>query len=360
MILLLVTLAQWSTGFLLLGRLRGCRNNPPHQSITGEQLSVIIPARNEEANLPRLLRSLTTQSVQPSEIIVMDDHSTDQTAAIAQAHGAHVIASPPLPDGWRGKTWACHQGALAATGSRFLFLDADTWFEADGLSQVLAEFSALGGGAFSIAPFHKVQDFYEQFSACFNLIMHASTGAFTMLGDGFRRQNLLGQFLLIDRAAYEKVGGHETVKNRILENFWLSQSLRSAHVPLHCRSGRGVFSFRMYPGGWRQLIEGWTKGFAGGAGQTPRPILLLIIVWLGGLFSVPIDMAVAGRPLVWLPVYGLCVLQIAWMLRRIGTFRWSTALFYPVFMVFFFVVFARSVRRSGKTVTWKGRTLRAG
>ncbi len=113
-IILFVALALWSAGFLLLGRLRPCARAgaaaPPLS------VSVIIPARNEEHNLPTLLRSLASQAVKPHEILVVDDGSTDRTAEVARQLGATVIASKPLPDGWRGKTWACHQGAQAATG----------------------------------------------------------------------------------------------------------------------------------------------------------------------------------------------------------------------------------------------------
>ena len=359
MILLLVTLAQWAAGFLVLGRLRQCVSAAVWESASVEGLSIIIPARNEEENLPTLLRSLATQSVRPKEIIVVDDASTDYTAGVACQNGARVVNSLPLPEGWRGKTWACHQGAQAAAGQILLFLDGDTWFEPDGLARVLTEFQVAGGGALSVAPFHVLRDFHEQFSAFFNLVMLAGTGAFTMLGDRYPQRGLLGQFLLIDRAAYQRAGGHEAVKGRILENFWFSKQLRNANVPMRCRSGRGVFSFRMYSEGWRQLVEGWTKGFASGAGQTPLPILLLTIVWLGGLFFAPIGVVTTGAPLLWLAVYGLCAVQVAWLLRRAGTFHWSAAFFYPVLVLFFFAVFTRSVFRSGKTVSWKGRKIRA-
>ena len=138
LILLLVTLALWAAGFLLLRRLRPCAEvSAPRPTPT---VSIIIPARNEEHNLPTLLRSLAAQSVKPHEIIVVDDGSTDRTAEVARQLGATVIASQPLPDGWRGKTWACHQGAQAATGELLLFVDADTWFEPDGLARVLSAY----------------------------------------------------------------------------------------------------------------------------------------------------------------------------------------------------------------------------
>ena len=359
--LLVVTLALWFAGWIVLGRVRLCGGGEADPFARAGQLSLIIPARNEEQNLPTLLRSLAAQAIRPHEIIVVDDASTDRTAEVAREHGARVIHSQPLPDGWRGKTWACHQGAQAATGDLLLFLDADTWFEAGGLRRVLAEFQAAGGGVLSVAPHHAVRDFHEQFSAFFNLVMLAGTGAFTLRGDRLTPRGLLGQFMLIERAAYQRVGGHEAVKGRILENFWLAEQLHAAAVPLRCRGGRGVFAFRMYPRGWREVVDGWTKGFASGAGRTPLPILLLIIAWMIGLMTAPLGWAFGGQPLLWLGAYALGVAQIGWLLRRVGTFHWSTALFYPVPLVFYFVVFARSLRRSrGKhTVAWKGRQISA-
>jgi 4,4'-diaponeurosporenoate glycosyltransferase len=361
MIALAVTLALWFAGWIVLGRVRRCGCGESNQSVRAGQLSIIIPARNEEQSLPTLLRSLVAQSIRPREIIVVDDASTDRTAEVAREHGVRVMNSLPLPEGWRGKTWACHQGAQSATGELLLFLDADTWFEPDGLQQVLAEFQAAGGGVLSVAPYHVVRNFHEQFSALFNLVMLAGTGAFTLRGDRLAPRGLLGQFMLIERAAYQRLGGHEAVKGRILENFRLAERLRAAGVPLRCRGGRGVFAFRMYPQGWREVVDGWTKGFASGAGQTPLPILLLIIAWMIGLMTAPLGLAFAGKPLLWLAAYGLCAAQVLQMLRCVGTFHWSTALLYPAPLVFYFVVFARSVSRARnkQTVAWKGRQIRA-
>ena len=114
MILLVITLALWFAGWIVLGRIKNCGDGAG-EKVSSAQLSIIIPARNEEQNLPTLLRSIAAQSAQAHEIIVLDDASTDRTAEVAAQFGARVINSQPLPDGWRGKTWACHQGALAAT-----------------------------------------------------------------------------------------------------------------------------------------------------------------------------------------------------------------------------------------------------
>lgn len=344
LILLLGTLALWAAGFVVLARLRPAAAASKPVPSTG--VSVIIPARNEESNLPRLLRSLAAPSAPPREIWVVDDGSTDRTAEVARELGATVIASPPLPDGWRGKTWACHHGAQAATSELLLFLDADTWFEPDGLSRIL---SGYPGGAFSVGPYHAVRQLYEDLSLFFNLNMTVGTVP----------NGLFGQMLLVDRASYQRIGGHEAVKGRILENFWMAGQLRAAGVTVRSVAGRGLFSFRMYPRGLRELIEGWTKGFASGAGQTPRGTLLLIVAWMSGLMLAPLGWWVTGDGLRWGAAYLLCAAQVGWLSRHLGAFRWGSALLYPVPLVFFFAVFARSALRSGKQVTWKGRAIRA-
>ena len=130
--------------------------------------------------------------------------------------------------------------------------------------------------------------------------------------------------LLVDRESYRRVGGHETVQGRILENFWLAGQFRAAGIPVRSVSGRGVFSFRMYPNGLRELIEGWTKGFASGAGQTPRGTLLLIVAWMIGLMLAPLGWLVTGDWLRWGALYLLCAAQVAWFSRQVGAFRWFT------------------------------------
>ena len=358
MTLPIILASLWLAGWMVLGRIKAC---PPAADVTAvrkQELSVIIPARNEEYNLPRLLDSLRGQPVPPDEIIVVNDASTDRTAAVARELGAIVLEAPSLPDGWRGKTWACYQGALQAKGEWLLFLDADTWFEPAGLPAVLAEF-AQRGGALSVAPWHRVEKLHEQFSVFFNLIMLAGTGGFTLLGDRLSPRGLLGQFLLIEAAAYRRIGGHEAVKGQILENFRLAEKLRPAGVPLRCRGGRGVFSFRMYPLGWREMMDGWVKGFATGAGKTPVPLLLLVIAWLSGLLMAAGGLFSAHIAPLGCVVYGLYAAQVAWLMRRVGTFRWTTAVLFPVPLIFYFAVFTRSVWRATrkKSVTWKGRQI---
>jgi 4,4'-diaponeurosporenoate glycosyltransferase len=306
-------------------------------------LSIIVPARNESENLPRLLRSIRGQRIQPAQVIVVDDASTDRTADIAREFGATVISPPELPEGWRGKTWACQHGANAASGELLLFLDADTWFEENGLAEVLAMYD---GGAFSVGPWHAVVRAHEQMSAYFNLVMNCA-----VVPNG-----LFGQMLLVEKDSYQHVGGHEAVKGRILENLALAGEFRRQGLAVRSFGGRGMLSFRMYPEGLRQLTDGWIKAFSSGAGETPIGVILAVILWLTGMM-----LAASLLPLGWVSavVYLLFVVQLAPAFWRVGSFRWYLALIYPIPLIFFFCVFALSALRSKKPVLWKGRTIRA-
>ena len=201
-------------GFLLIRRVPTC---PSAQSHHATSLSIVIPARNEEANLPRLLQSIAVSAVRPTEILVVDDASTDNTARIAQSLGATVIPSVPLPEGWTGKTWACHQGAQRAIGDHLLFLDADTFFVDRGLDRLVARWVAErdSGLVLSLLPYHAMSANYEQLSLFFIVLMAGGAGGF-----GFVSQpRLFGQSLLIAKETYFAVGGHAAVRGFVLENF---------------------------------------------------------------------------------------------------------------------------------------------
>lgn len=357
---LLVVAGLWALGFVFLYRVPVCRRTPV--ASPAFTLSVIVPARDEEDNLPGLLGSLTGQNPPPDEIIVVDDASQDRTAAVAQAGGARVVKAPPLPVGWRGKTWACHQGAGQAIGSVLLFLDADTRIEPGALCAIRDTY-ARRPGVLSICPYHAVRKFHEQASAFFNLLMTAGTGAFTLFGARIQPHGLFGPFLMVDRLAYLKIGGHEAVKGRILENFFMAPLFARAGVPMQCYGGRGAVNVRMYPHSLGELAAGWSKAFVTGAAQTPRVLLLAICAWMAGsLVAVGLlilSLVNGENAALWLAVYGLYVVQIHSMLVRIGSFRWFVAPGYPVGILFYLLVFMRALVQGWmkKDVAWKGRRI---
>src|SRR5579871_4650986 len=264
--------------FLLLWRVPVCRS---HFAGGHEALSLIIPARNEEKNLPKLLGSLRASARQPTEVLVIDDGSTDGTSTVAENQGATVFFSRPLPRGWTGKNWSCYQGAEKANADVLLFLDADTWFAPNGYEQLANAYFDAGDSAvaISILPFHVVQEPFEELSLFFNLLMAMGAGGFGALG----APRLFGQSMIISRDLYNASGGHRAVSSNILENFALSKRLSQFGGRCVCFGGRGVLNVRMFPQGITQLNEGWMKAFAEGAATSAPAVLIVSIIWLTAL-----------------------------------------------------------------------------
>lgn len=353
----------WALGFVLLRRVPACPpllRGGPYPS-----LSIIIPARNEAGNLASLLPSIHAQRAGPGEVLVADDASTDDTVAIARRHGARVVRIPPLPDGWRGKTWACMQAAGCASGEVLLFLDADTVLEPDALERMWAAYLTGDCRALSLGPYHDVRRPYEQLSAIFNVVMYMGMGSFSGFGSPDRPHGLFGPCLLIDGEVYRRYGGHASVRGEILEHLALGRRLRQAGVRMRCLGGRGVLRIRMYPDGLSSLIEGWTKAFAAGAAKTDPLILAGIVAWMtGGMLAFILTALAPAWPWV-SPVhvvgYAAYSLSLFGMVRPIGRFSFWSCLLYPVLLMAFFAIFFRSayLRKTGQGVTWKGRTIGA-
>lgn len=360
-ILILSAILGLLAGLYFFLRIPLCRKNSNGK--TAKRLSLIIPARNEQDNIPVILGSLRLQELKPLEVIVVDDNSTDRTKEIALSFGATVVDSKPLPDGWTGKNWACHQGAKSAKGEIFLFLDADTKLESDGLLKIIATFED-SKGVVSICPYHKIKKVYENLSSFFNIIMMAGSNAFTFKANNASNKGLFGQCMILSKDDYEKVGGHEAVKGKILENFFLSQKFSENLIPTRCYGGKGTISMRMFPRGLADLMRGWSKAFASGAGNTQKIILVATILWISGgiiAFILPVYVFYQnygiGFKIVWPCIYLLYVIQILWMVRRIGAFSFLTGILFPVHLVFYNIVFAKSLFSLifMKKVKWKDR-----
>ena len=365
-VLLLLVLVAAAVPVLLL---RDLRTVPPGRaSTTGPSVSVVVPARDEEQSLPALLAALHASTVPVAEVVVVDDGSRDRTAAVAWEGGARVLAAGSPPPGWTGKAWACHVGAEATTGDLLLFLDADTVLAPDALGGLL-ELQEQHGGLVSVQPHHRVPEAYEQLSAYFNVVALMSSDAFT--AGSSRRPMAFGPCLLTSRHDHDAVGGHAVVRNEILDDVRLAQAYDRAGLPVTCAAGGPAVSMRSYPGGLAQLVSGWTKNIASGAAAAAPRASLATVLWIsahhavaaGALLSavgavVGRDLA-AGSAVVWVLGWLVTSWQLRTLLRRAGSFRWWTWLLFPVPLLAFDLVFARSalltvVRRS---VRWRGRTV---
>lgn len=356
----------------LLRDLRTLPRTEAHRPEAG-LVSVVVPARDEEASLPDLLESLRQLPVAVREVVVVDDGSQDATAEVARAGGAIVLPAGEPPAGWTGKAWACHVGAAATTGDLLLFLDADTRLDADALDGLLAVHDGYPG-LVSVQPFHAVVRPYEQLSSYFNAVSILASGAFRRRPSG--RPMAFGPCLLTARAAYERAGGHAAVRQEVLDDVRLAAAYHRAGLPVRCAVGGRAVRMRSYPGGLRQLVGGWTKNFASGASATAPGPGLGAVAWVSAHHAVAVGAVLAavalltgrdvplahGHPALW----GLAWVLVAWQLRstlrRLGSFRWWTWALFPAPLLAFDLVFARSLVRTvvRRSVRWSGREVRLG
>lgn len=364
-VLLLVALtgAWWLLRDLRRVPRGACRDGSP-------SVSVVVPARDEESTLPALLASLQRLGTPSSEVVVVDDGSRDATAAVARAAGATVVAATAPPRGWTGKAWACHLGVGATSGDLLLFLDADTVLEPDALDGLLA-LHERHGGLVSVQPFHAVVRPYEQLSSYFNVMSLLASGAFTRRRA--TRPMAFGPCLLTSRADYERAGGHEAVRGEILDDVQLAAAYDRAGLPVRCAVGGDAIRMRSYPGGLRQLADGWTKNFASGASAAAPGPTLAAVLWVSAHHAVAVGAllalveAVTGRgasltvagPVLWALAWVAVAAQLGWILGRVGAFRWWTWALFPVCLLAFDAIFGWSaVHTVGRrSVRWRGRTV---
>lgn len=344
----------WALGWILLwrvpvpGRVEAGAARPP--------VSVVVPARDEAANLPVLLGSLVPQIGPADEVLVVDDHSCDGTGEVALAAGARVLAAPALPEGWAGKQWACHTGAAAAANEVLVFLDADTRLEPGGLDRIVQ--LSTDGGLTSIQPFHLVPRWQERLAAFFNIVGMMGTAACTPLGTRIQPGGAFGPCLASTAADYRASGGHDAARASVLDDVAIARAYRRAGLVVRVLGGRGTITFRMYPRGLRDLVAGFTKNMASAAIAVRPPAAMAVAGWLAAC-AAPLVLAGRVPGPVTVACYVAVVLQLIVHLRRLGTFGPVVALAYPVALAVFLVVFARSlvVTYVLGRVSWKGRSV---
>ena len=347
------------------------------------RLSIIIPARNEEKNLALLLGGLRNQTLDIHEIICVDDGSSDQTASIATAFGTRLITAAPKPAGWLGKSWACQQGGDAATGELLLFLDADVRLSLAGLGKLLKAHQRTGR-VISVMPYHQIENKTEALSLFFNCIQMGANGLGLPAGRDQKKQEqknlkqknkksshpyqigLYGPVILISQADYQAVGGHAAIKDSIVDDMALGEKLRAKEIPFALFLGDHDVSYRMYGGGLRELVQGWTKNQAAGVAKTPLLILVLVFFWITAVASAPLYLALnlVWQQWLWAGIlavfYAIWVLELIRIARHIGSFSVSSIFFYPLLLIFYLLIFLRSMAKKilGQPVIWKDREIR--
>jgi glycosyltransferase involved in cell wall biosynthesis len=237
------------------------------------ELTVIVPARNEEDCLGACLESLVSQSNdffqlgRDWELLVVDDGSTDRTRAIAMDYsdrlrGVILLSPAKLEKGWTGKANACWTAAQRARGQWLLFTDADTLHEPGNLRRAMHEAEKHAVGVLSYSPRQLVNGLWQR--ALMPLVFSELALAYPpekVSNPELRIAAANGQFLLASRKAYDAIGGHASVKGDILEDVELAFLAKKRKVGLRFRYAADALSTRMYRSAGA-MIEGWTKNLA--------------------------------------------------------------------------------------------------
>jgi glycosyltransferase involved in cell wall biosynthesis len=256
-----------------------------------ERVSVIIPARNEEGNIARVVRSLANQ---PGlrEILVVDDQSLDRTGEILAALEAEipllrVLHVESLPDGWMGKTHAVAVGARAATGDWLLFTDADTEHLAGSLAELLKRAEDEHADLLSVSPGQVTPTWWEKSVIPSVYVKLACLFDFDEVSDPRSPAAAAnGQYLLVRKEIYERSGGHEAVKSAILEDVELARRIKALGGKLIFLPGAPWVRTRMYRT-FREMWRGWTKNlYLLYGGNIPRMLKAIAALWLLDVFTV--------------------------------------------------------------------------
>jgi chlorobactene glucosyltransferase len=271
---------------------------------TVNRLSILIPARNEEGNIDKLLDSIAQQHLLPFEVLVADDHSTDGTAAQAatfmgKVPGLRIITPPERPPNWKGKNWACHVLSEQAQGTHLLFLDADVTL-APGALQELSGALSSGAGMITVWPWQILTHFWEKAALT---TMYFSLLAFLPAEYSFRKPRWMpgflyqrfkpmfaaacGQFLCFEKSVYQRAGGHRAVSNEIVEDVALARRVLSSGDSVLMLNGTGSVFCKMYDSD-ASLFQGLRKNFFAGFGYHYAPFLLMGLLHLWAYFLAPI------------------------------------------------------------------------
>ena len=333
--------------------------------------SILVPARNEADHIERCVRSLLAQRYPDFEVLVLDDHSSDETWQILSRLAAEdgrlqLLKGQPLPDGWLGKHWACHQLAQRASGQLLLFTDADTRHHPDTLEAAVAALQAEQADLLSALPRQEVITWGERLVVP---LIPWSIGAFVPLALAYRLPGPglavgVGQFMLFKRRAYEAIGGYQAVKQHVVDDITLAQRIKASGLRWRLVDGGQHVCCRMYQN-FGQAREGLSKNLFG-AFNYNAPFFIFVWTWLAIVFVGPpllLILSLVGLPLP-LTIKTLSGLAMGLALPSWGIVYWQFRL--PLYLIFLYpLTIMLAVYLATRSLilsltgqaTWKGRRL---
>jgi len=360
-VLSIIAFVAWSLAFLrAVINLALARRIPTDVDPSPRPLvSMIIPARNESRAIGETLRRLLAQDYEQFELIVVDDRSTDGTGEIARSFRDPrivVIDGEETPAGWLGKPWALQQGSRRARGELLLFLDADIHYEPHALRAAVDRLQRNDLALVALLPRFEMRGFWEHVAMPMLAIV-----AFAVLPVWISNRTKLsvlgiggGPGNLVRRDLYERIGGHETLKESVIDDVGLARIVRRGGGTTEAVRADHLVSVRMYHGAW-EIIDGFTKNLFAGMGRS-----YLIAIGIVSLYFIcdvlPYAIAFTGDRFA----IGAVVMITLTRLVVFGSLRYrlDSALFAaPLMALFWMFIFLRSAWKTGvrRQLEWRGR-----
>ena len=325
---------------------------------TNEEISILIPVRNEEKNIGRLLDSLLAQSYPNYEIIVLDDGSIDNSEQVIEERiekdsRVKLIKGSDLPDDWLGKNWACYQLSKQSNHSLLLFIDADVVLKNNTLAYSCSIMNEYNLDMLSVFPTQITSSLGERLVVP---LMNWLLLTFLPLKQVYSSNNRSfsaanGQFILIKKDIYEEIGTHENFKEQVVEDMEIIRSVKEKGKRTMTCLGNGVIYAEMYSS-FRDSINGFSKNFYAGF-NTSRSVFLFLLTFFLFLFFLPLALT------VWEGIYfilvGIIIIErvLVSLLSRENILY--NIILHPFQILIMFIVGLKSLSKKKKV--WKGRVI---
>jgi len=326
-------------------------------------VSILIPMRDEAQRVGATIQTLLAQDYPHFEIILLDDQSSDGSADVARCAAKgdtrlKVINGMPLPEGWLGKNWACHQAAQHAQGDLMLFSDADVRWHPQALSALISQAERTKADLLTCWPTQQTVTWGERLTVplmAFTILAYLPVLAVHHLPCRVFSA-AMGQCLLFRRATYEQIGGHVAVRQRVVEDMAFAYAVKRARLRLRACDANGMLHTRMYFN-WREARNGFAKNILAGHGNSVL-FLLFSTLFHWWLFVVP--WALALFELSWqYALFGALGILTRMLTAVISRQRAADALLLPVSVVLMTVIAAQSLWQHWRgRAEWKGRQIR--
>ena len=251
------------------------------------RVSVLIPARNEAANIGACIKGFLSQQYDNFEILVLDDQSTDRTGVIIERFSEQhpeiqAIRGKPLPTGWLGKNWACHQLSEHATGEILIFTDADNRPAPNAITNTVAYMQQLKLGLLSAFPEKVTVTLAEKLVVpVVDMFVYAGLPLWLTYYSRFPSLAAAsGLWIAFTRETYQQVGGHQAVSNQIVEDVELSRLAKKHRIKILTTAGTSVVTCRMYQS-FNEVWDGFSKNLFGLVRYKTIPFFILTLgLWI--------------------------------------------------------------------------------